>query len=76
MQITRTIPTDTAKAKNTTARTEDWKRADGAHELFKELVQAKPRAKARNRILLGARLGTRTTRRVATARARRHPSNP
>lgn len=43
----RTIPTDTAKAKNTKLKSEDWKRAEGAHERFKELVEVKPRAKAR-----------------------------
>ena len=43
----RTIPTDTAKAKNSKLTSDDWKRAEGAHERFKALVDAKPRAKAR-----------------------------
>jgi ribosome-binding protein aMBF1 (putative translation factor) len=43
----RRIPTDRAKAADTKLTPRDWKRAEGAHERYKELLEVKPRAKAR-----------------------------
>jgi predicted XRE-type DNA-binding protein len=49
----RAIPTDNAKAARTKFGTDDWKHAEGAHERFKELLEIKPRAKARYDAVLG-----------------------
>jgi hypothetical protein len=45
---TSRIPTDDAKAADTKLTPDDWRRAEGAHERYKELLEVKPRAKARN----------------------------
>lgn len=49
----RTIPTDNAKASETKLTSENWKRAEGAHERFKKMLDVKPRAKARYDSVLG-----------------------
>lgn len=49
----RATPTDKAKAADTKLNAADWKRAEGAHERFKELLEIKPRAKARYDEVLG-----------------------
>ena len=43
----RTIPIDTATAGESMLTQHDWDGAEGAHERFKDLLEAKPRAKAR-----------------------------
>ncbi len=67
---TRTIPTDNAKAADTTISDEEWARAEGAHERFKALLETKPRAKARYDAVL-AEINSRqaTLRRLREARA-------
>ena len=47
MPPTCRIPTDRAKAGDTKLAPEDWKRAESAHQRYKELLEVKPRAKAR-----------------------------
>ena len=66
----RTIPTDTAKAKDTKLKPGDWKRAEDAHDRFKGLLDAKPRAKARYDAVL-AEISARqaTLRKLREARA-------
>lgn len=49
----RTTPTDDAKAADTKLDAADWKRAEGAHARFKELLVITPRAKARYDEVLG-----------------------
>jgi hypothetical protein len=44
---TRRIPTDDATAADTALTSDDWRRAEGAHERYKELLEVKLRAKAR-----------------------------
>lgn len=67
---TRTIPTDTAKAADTTITDEEWADAATAHERFKALLETKPRAKARHDTVL-AEINSRqaTLRRLREARA-------
>lgn len=49
----RTIPTDNVKAADMKLKAADWKRAEGAHERLKELLDIEPRAKARYDAVLG-----------------------
>jgi predicted XRE-type DNA-binding protein len=49
----RNIPVDNAQAAHTKPKPADWERAEGAHERFKELLDVKPRAKARYDAVLG-----------------------
>lgn len=65
----RTIPVDTAKVAESTLTQVDWHRAEGAHERFKDLLEAKPRAKARFDVVL-AEINERqaTLRRLREAR--------
>ena len=49
----RATPTGKAKAADTKLAAADWKRAEGAHERFKALLEIKPRAKARYDEVLG-----------------------
>ena len=67
---TRTIPTDNAKAADTTISDQEWARAEGTHERFKALLETKPRAKARYDAVL-AEINSRqaTLRRLREARA-------
>jgi predicted XRE-type DNA-binding protein len=66
----RSIPIDNAKAASTKLEAEDWKRAEGAHERFKELLEIKPRAKARYDAVLGEINARQATlRRLREARA-------
>ncbi|MCB1257899.1 MAG: XRE family transcriptional regulator [Microthrixaceae bacterium] len=67
---TRTIPTDEAKAANTTISDQEWADATNAHERFKALLETKPRAKARYDAVL-AEISDRqaTLRRLREARA-------
>ena len=66
----RTIPVDNAKVDESTLTQEDWDRAEGAHERFKDLLETKPRAKARYDAVL-AEINERqaTLRRLREARA-------
>ena len=66
----RTIPVDNAKVDGSTLTQEDWDRAEGAHERFKDLLETKPRAKARYDAVL-AEINERqaTLRRLREARA-------
>jgi ribosome-binding protein aMBF1 (putative translation factor) len=66
----RPIPTDTAEAASTPLTGTDWEKAQGAHERYKELLEAKPRAKARYDAVL-AEIAARqaTLRRLREARA-------
>jgi len=67
---TRKIPTDRAKAAGTKLTPGDWKRAEGAHERYKELLEVKPRAKARyNAVLDEINARQATLRRLREARA-------
>ena len=66
----RTIPIDNAKAADTKLTSADWERAEGAHERFKELLDVKPRAKARYDAVLGEINARQATlRRLREARA-------
>ena len=66
----RSIPTDNAKAASTKLKADDWKRAEDAHERFKELLEIKPRAKARYDAVLGEiNVCQATLRRLREARA-------
>ncbi len=66
----RSVPTDNAKAASTKLETDDWKRAEGAHDRFKELLEIKPRAKARYDAVLGEINARQATlRRLREARA-------
>jgi hypothetical protein len=66
----RPIPTDNAKAASTKLKADDCKRAEGAHERFKELLEVKPRAKARYDAVLGEINARQATlRRLREARA-------
>lgn len=67
---TRTIPTDTARAAETTVSDQEWIQAENAHERFKALLETKPRAKARHDAVL-AEINSRqaTLRRLREARA-------
>ena len=66
----RSIPTDNAKAASTKLKADDWKRAEGAHERFKEMLEVKPRAKARYDAMLGEINARQATlRRLREARA-------
>ena len=66
----RSVPTDNAKAVSTKLDADDWKRAEGAHERFKELLEIKPRAKARYDAVLGEINARQATlRRLREARA-------
>ena len=66
----RSIPTDNAKAASTKLKADDWKRAEGAHERFKELLEIKPRAKARyDAVLSEINARQATLRRLREARA-------
>jgi len=64
------IPEDNVNAADTRLTDEDWKKAEGAHERFKALLDTKPQAKARYDAVL-AEIGTRqgTLRRLREARA-------
>ena len=66
----RPIPTDIAKAASTELTEADWQRAEGAHERYKDLLDAKPQAKARYDAVL-AEIAARqaTLRRLREARA-------
>ena len=66
----RTTPVDNAKVDESTLTQEDWDRAEGAHERFKDLLETKPRAKARYDAVL-AEINERqaTLRRLREARA-------
>jgi ribosome-binding protein aMBF1 (putative translation factor) len=66
----RPIPTDTAQAASTELTDADWQRAKGAHRRYKDLVDTKPRAKARYDAAL-AEISARqaTLRRLREARA-------
>lgn len=70
MTTTRTVPTDTAKAADTTITDGEWADAGNAHERFKALLETKPRAKARYDAVL-AEINSRqaTLRRLREARA-------
>lgn len=59
----RSVPVDNAKVDESTVTQEDWDRAEGAHERFKELLATTPRAKARYDTVLGE-----ITQRQATLR--------
>ena len=67
---TRTIPTDTAEAADTTIPDEEWAGAATAHDRFKALLETKPQAKARYDAVL-AEINSRqaTLRRLREARA-------
>jgi len=66
----RTIPADNAKAANVKLEAADWQRAEGAHERFKELLDVKPRAKARYDAVLSEITARQATlRRLREARA-------
>lgn len=67
---TRTIPTDTVKAADTTITDDEWKQAETAHERFRVLLETKPRAKARYDAVL-AEINSRqaTLRRLREARS-------
>lgn len=66
----RRIPTDTAKAANATITDQEWKQAETAHVRFKELLETKPRAKARYDSVLAEINGRQATlRRLREARA-------
>jgi len=64
------VPTDTAEAASTELTDADWQRAQGAHERYKDLLDAKPQAKARYDAVL-AEIAARqaTLRRLREARA-------
>jgi hypothetical protein len=66
----RTIPTDTAKAADTTITDREWADAATTHERFKALLETKPRAKARYDVV-PAEINSRqaTLRRLREARA-------
>lgn len=66
----RHIPTDDARAAETTVTDEEWAQAETAHERFKALLETKPRAKARYDAVL-AEINSRqaTLRRLREARA-------
>jgi predicted XRE-type DNA-binding protein len=65
-----TIPSDTAEAASTELTDSDWQRARGAHGRYKDLLDAKPVAKARYDAVL-AEIAARqaTLRRLREARA-------
>ena len=67
---TRTIPSDTAEAAETTITDQEWTHAATGHERFKVLLETKPRAKARHDAVL-AEINSRqaTLRRLREARA-------
>lgn len=67
----RTIPVDTAQVAESTLTQDDWEQAEGAHERFNDLLEAKPRAKARFDLVL-AEINERqaTLRRLRTAHQR------
>jgi hypothetical protein len=44
---TRRIPTDDVEAADTELTRDDWRRAEDAHQRYKEWLEVKPRAKAR-----------------------------
>ena len=48
----RAIPIDSAIADESTLTSLEWTQAEGAHEHFKDLLKAKPRAKARFDVVL------------------------
>jgi predicted XRE-type DNA-binding protein len=64
------VPTDTAEAASIELTDADWQRAEGAHERYKSLLDAKPEAKARYDAIL-AEIAARqaTLRRLREARA-------
>ena len=65
-----TVPTDIAEAASTELTDADWQQAEGAHERYKDLLDAKPAAKARYDAVL-AEIAARqaTLRRLREARA-------
>jgi predicted XRE-type DNA-binding protein len=66
----RTISADNAKAANVKLEAADSQRAEGAHERFKELLDVKPRARARYDAVLGEITARQATlRRLREARA-------
>ncbi|MEX1008143.1 MAG: helix-turn-helix domain-containing protein [Acidimicrobiia bacterium] len=66
----RRIPADHAKAADTKLGPRDWKRAERAPERFKELLDVKPRAKARyDAVLEEINARQATLRRLREARA-------
>lgn len=67
---TPAIPTDNAKAAETTITDEEWERGETAHERFTALLETTPRAKARHDAVL-AEINRRqaTLRRLREARA-------
>jgi predicted XRE-type DNA-binding protein len=64
------IPADIAEAASVELTDADWQRAQGAHERYKDLLDAKPKAKARYDAVL-AEIAARqaTLRRLREARA-------
>ena len=66
----RTIPVDNVAANASRLSDEDWKQAEGAHQRYKDLLETKPRAKARYDAVL-AEINARqaTLRRLREARA-------
>ena len=67
---TRSVPSDDAKAAGATITDEEWKQSETAHERFKDLLETKPRAKARYDAVL-AEINSRqaTLRRLREARS-------
>jgi hypothetical protein len=66
----RAIPIDNAKAADTKLTPKDWKQAEGAHERYKQLLEVKPRAKARyDSVLSEINARQATLRRLREARA-------
>lgn len=66
----RTVPVDNVAANTARLSDEDWKRADGARQRYRDLLQTKPRPKARydaERAEINAREAT--LRRLREARA-------
>src|SRR5699024_4180011 len=65
----RPIPTDKAKAADTTISDHEWTKVESAHELFKTLLGAKPDAKSRHDAALAEINSRQTTlRRLREAR--------
>lgn len=64
------VPADIAEAASTELTDADWQRTQGAHERYKDLLDAKPQAKARYDAVL-AEIAARqaTLRRLREARA-------
>ncbi|HUP76818.1 MAG TPA: helix-turn-helix domain-containing protein [Acidimicrobiales bacterium] len=66
----RTIPIDKIAAKSARLSEADWKRAEGAQQRYKDLLETKPRAKARYDSVMAEINARQTTlRRLREARA-------